>query len=320
MTSAGRAFRFGVINERMSSAAAWADHARRVEDQGYATFLVRDHFAPDFFGDQFAPVAALMAAASVTRTLSIGSLVFSNDYRHPVVLAKEAATLDVLSEGRFELGLGAGWLRCEYEQAGVAFDSPGTRVGRLEESLRVLKGLFGGDAFTFAGQHYRIADLKGFPRPIQAPHPPILIGAGSPRMLRLAGREADIVGVLTSSTRTGTLLADPTERLAAAVAEKVRWIREGAGDRFPRVELSMVIDVVQTDDPDGAAEALIARRGWRGITPAQVLEMPAIFIGSREQIVDDMEARRARFGYSYLIVSDRSMDALAPIVARLAGR
>ncbi|MBL8164495.1 MAG: TIGR03621 family F420-dependent LLM class oxidoreductase, partial [Anaerolineae bacterium] len=190
-------FRFGVINEQMKPREDWLAHVRRAETLGYATFLLRDHFVPDFFGDQYAPIAALMAAAAVTQTLRVGTLVIDNDYRHPVILAKEAATLHLLSGGRFELGIGAGWLRSEYEQAGMPYDPAGVRISRLEESLHIIKGLWNSEPVTFSGQHYRIDNIDGFPKPEQ--HLPILIGAGQKRMLTLAGREADIVGILTTS-------------------------------------------------------------------------------------------------------------------------
>ena len=166
-----RPFRFGVICEQMQSAEEWVTKTRQAEDYGYATFLIRDHFIREPFGDQFAPLIALMAAANATRTLRIGSLVLDNDYRHPVMLAKEAATLDLLSEGRFELGIGAGWLRTEYEQAGMAFESAGSRVSRLEEAIHVLKGLFADQPLTFTGNHFTVTNLNGFPRPVQRPHP-----------------------------------------------------------------------------------------------------------------------------------------------------
>jgi probable F420-dependent oxidoreductase len=315
-----RSFRFGVLGEGCHSASALTATARRAEEAGYATFLLRDHFTPYFFGDQLAPLTALTAVAGVTRHLRVGTLVIDNDYRHPVVLAKEAATLDVLSGGRLELGLGAGWLQAEYEHAGMPFDPPGTRVGRLAEAITVIKGLFAPGPLSFSGQHYRITGLCGFPKPVQQPHPPILIGAGSRRMLRLAGREADTVGLLTTSTRTGTLLDDPSERLAGAVAEKLGWVREGAGPRFDEIELSVIPTLVLAEDPPAAAEELVRQRGWAGVTPAQVLEMPSVLIGSPAHLVDTMEARRERFGISYYIVPDHLLDAFAPIVARLTGR
>jgi probable F420-dependent oxidoreductase len=315
-----RAFRFGVLNERIPSAAAWSARARQAEELGYATFLIRDHFTPYFFGDQLAPIAALATAAAVTNRLRVGTLVLDNDYRHPVVLAKEAATLDLLSGGRLELGLGAGWLQAEYEHAGLPFDRPGVRISRLAEAVQVLKGLFADAPLTFAGQHYRITRLDGAPKPVQRPHPPILLGAGSRRMLMLAGREADTVGILTTSTRTGTLLDDPSERLPEAVRQKIEWVQTGAGDRFRDIELSMVLTWVGTEKPEQAAEDLIRQRGWTGLTPAQVLEMPSVVLGSVDRVIDVMEERRQQFGVSYYVVPDVLLEAVAPVVARLAGR
>lgn len=315
-----RPFRFGIINERSHAADAWTRRAQQAEALGYSTFLIRDHFGDDFFGDQLAPIAALMAAAAATRTLRVGSLVFDNDYRHPVVLAKEAATLDLLSGGRFELGLGAGWLRTDYTRAGMSFDPGGVRVDRLAEAVQVLRGYFADGPFSFSGKHYAIDGLVGFPKPVQRPHPPILVGAGSPRMLRLAGREADIVGILGSSTRTGTMLDDPAERRAEAVAEKVALIRQGAGERFDAIELSTIVGITLTDAPRAAAQAQIDRRGWSGVTPDDVLAMPTLAIGTIDAIVETLEARRERFGLSYYVVSDAAIETFAPVVARLRGR
>jgi probable F420-dependent oxidoreductase len=225
----------------------------------------------------------------------------------------------MLSGGRLELGIGAGWLRAEYQQAGMAFDTAGVRVQRLEEAIHVIKGLFGEAPLTFEGQHYSVRGLSGYPRPAQRSHPPILIGAGQRRMLILAGREADIVGILTSSVAQGTLDDAPDERLAAAVAQKVAWVREGAGARFDAIELSLVPSVIITDRRRERTEQLIRERGWAGITVEQVWEMPATFIGSIEQIVEDMQARREQYGFSYYVISDRQMEQCAPIVARLAG-
>ena len=315
-----RPFRFGIINERAHAPKVWTAQARRAENEGYATFLIRDHFVADPFGDQFAPIAALAAAAAVTTRLRVGTLVIDNDYRHPVVLAKEAATLDVLSDGRFELGLGAGWLRAEYEKAGMTFDTAGLRIGRLEEAIHVIKGLFGQAPLTFAGRHYAIDALNGFPKPIQSPHPPILVGGGSPRILRLAGRLADTVGILTTRVATGVQVDDPAERLATCVVEKLAWVREGAGARIDELEMSLLITPLVTDSRGARAEVLIRERGWTGVTVDDVLAMPSIFIGSVEQIVEAMSARRAQYGFSYYVIADRHLDAFGPVVARLAGR
>jgi probable F420-dependent oxidoreductase len=316
---ARHAFRFGVINEHMTTRPAWIDAARRAESLGYATFLIRDHFVPDFFGDQFAPIAALMAAADATTTLRIGSLVIDNDFRHPALLAKEAATLDLLSDGRFELGLGAGWLRTEYDKAGLAFDAPGVRITRLEEAIQIVKGLFADQPLTFSGQHYTVSQLNGYPKPVQRPHPPILIGGGGKRILSLAGREADIVGILTTSVTTGALVVDPLERITANVQQKIEWVRAAAGDRFDAIELSLVADLVIADDRRAATERLIQERGWSGVSVEQVWDMPAVFVGSIDQIVADMQERRETLGVSLYVLSDADTETCAPIVAKLTG-
>lgn len=312
-------FRFGVIGERMASAEAWRATARRAEELGYSTLLIRDHFIPEPFGDQFAPLIALMAAVDATTSLRVGSLVLDNDYRHPVMLAKAAATLDVLSNGRFELGLGAGWAKAEYQRAGMSFDAPGTRVSRLEEALHVIKGLFAAGPLTFSGDCYRIDQLSGYPKPIQQPHPPILIGASGRRMLALAAREADTIGLLNGDYSSGTEIDDPLKRSPEALAEKIEWIRQAARERFDRVELSMVIAPILTSDRRQGAAECARQHGWDTVRPEDVLAMPSIFIGSAEQIADQMEERREQFGVPYYIVSDANMEAMAPIVARLAG-
>ncbi len=314
-----RPFRFGVICEQMQSAKEWITKARRAEECGYATLLIRDHFIREPYGDQLAPLIALMMAANVTRTLRVGSLVLDNDYRHPVLLAKEAATLDLLSQGRFELGIGAGWLRAEYEQAGMAFASAGVRVSRLEEALHVLKGLFADQPLTFTGNHYTVTNLNGFPKPVQRPHPPLLVGAGSKRMLALAGQEADIVGILPKALPNGTISEEITERLSATMAQKVEWVRQAAGERFHELELNLVIAPIFTEQRRQRAEQLARERGWSGIAAEEVLDMPSMFIGTADQIVEDLLRRHEQYGFSYFVVSDASMEAFAPVVSRLAG-
>lgn len=314
-----RPFRFGVFGEHTRSREALLGTARRAEDAGYSTFLIRDHFIEAPFGHQLAPLAALTAAAGVTTRLRVGSLVLSNDYRHPVMLAKEIATLDVLSNGRVELGLGAGFSKAEYDCAGIPFDPPGVRVDRLEEAIRVLKGLFGEGPLTVAGKHYAVTNLDGFPKPVQRPRPPLLIGAAGTRMLSIAAREADIIGFQTVSTANGLMADDPRGRLAPVVAERVERVRQVAGERFREIELSMVATVVFTEQRRPAAEQLARDRGWKDISAEQVLDMPSIFIGSLDHIVDEMRARRERHGFSYYVVLDQAMEQVAPIVARLAG-
>ena len=309
-----RPFRFGVFAENARSRETLLATGRRAEEGGYSTLLIRDHFIAEPFGHQLGPLTALATVASVTNKLRVGTLVFANDYRHPVLLAKEAATLDILSGGRFELGLGAGFSRAEYERAGMPLDPAGVRVDRLEEALRVLKGLFADAPLTFAGRHYTLTNLDGFPKPLQRPHPPILVGAAGRRMLSIAAREADIIGFQTVSTAKGTVTQDPEARLASTVAEKVELVRRVAGERFGEIELSMVVSVIVTDDRHQAAKQFARDRGWSSVSAEQVLEMPSVFIGTVAQVVAEMQVRRERYGFSYYVVLDHIMDTVAPIV------
>jgi probable F420-dependent oxidoreductase len=304
--------RFGVIGESIRNAAQLIATARRAEELGYSTLLLRDHFVREPFGDQLAPLLALTTAAAATRTLRVGSLVLDNDYRHPVMLAKEAATLDVLSGGRFELGLGAGWLRDEYERAGMPFDRAGARVDRLEESLRVLKGLLSGRSVTISGEHYAVRGLTGFPEPVQRPHPPLLLGAGSPRMLAMAGREADIVGILPRALPEGAISDELSERSPEALERKVGIVREAADGRD--VELSIVADVRITADHVAAARRIATERGWGPEAAEAVLRMPGQLLGTPERIRDELHARRDRHGVSYFVVSDTVMEEAALVL------
>jgi probable F420-dependent oxidoreductase len=306
-----RLFRFGVTVPSVSAGSAWAEKARRVERLGFSVLAVPDHFR-----DQLAPVPALTAAALATTRLRVGSLVFCNDFRHPVVLAKEAATLDVLSGGRFELGLGAGWLRAEYDQAGISFDAPGTRIERLEESVAIVKGLLAGERVTFTGRHYSIADLEGRPVPVQRPHPPILIGGGGQRTLSLAAREASIVGFVPRALKDGSGL-DRTDFGEAALRQKIQWARAADGDHFDSLELNALIQaVVVSDQRTHTADQLAARFK---VARDLVLESPYVLLGTIDEICDTIRQRRERYGISYLTVFERDMEAFAPVVERLAG-
>jgi probable F420-dependent oxidoreductase len=283
-----------------------------VETLGYKTL-----YLPDHFGDQLSPIAALMSAADATTTLRVGSLVFDNDYRHPVVLAKEAATLDLLSEGRLDFGLGAGWQVSDYEQTGIPFDPPGLRIERMAEGLEIIKSFFAGGSVSFAGKHYKVDGVEAAPAPVQKPHPPIVLGGGGKRMLHLAGREADIVSVNFNLSEGRVNRKLVRTGLAEATDEKVAWIKEGAGDRFAAIELSVTVFVANvTDDRDTVAGALAA--GLRS-EPVEVLQTPHFLIGSVEQIIEDLQARRERFGISYVVVPDEAAVSLAPVVERLTG-
>ena len=279
---------------------------------GYSTL-----YLPDHFGDQIGPIAGLMAAADATTTLRIGSLVYDNDYRHPVVLAKEAASLDLLSDGRLDFGLGAGWMRTDYEQSGMPYDSPGTRIERMAEGLTIIKKFFAGDEFSFEGRHYTVRGLKGSPLPVQKPHPPILIGGGGRKMLELAAREADIVNVNFDlrEGRPGRRTAQ-TGR-ASATEEKLRWIREAAGERFEHIELgAWTLQASVTEDRDLIARAFAPQMAME---LEELLEIPHVLIGSLDQIAEDLEKRRDRFGFSHVIIPGDAAEDLAPVVERLAG-
>ncbi|HET9782323.1 MAG TPA: TIGR03621 family F420-dependent LLM class oxidoreductase [Candidatus Dormibacteraeota bacterium] len=308
-----RVFRFSVQDHTAHSASQWRDRARAIESMGYSTL-----YLPDHFGDQVGPIAGLMAAADATTTLRIGSLVYDNDYRHPVVLAKEAATLDLLSDGRLDFGLGAGWMRTDYEQSGMAYDSPGTRIERMAEGLTIIKKFFAGEEFSFEGKHYTIRGLKGSPRPVQKPHPPIVIGGGGRKMLELAAREADIVNVNFDlrEGRPGRRAAQ-TGR-ASATEEKLRWIREAAGERFEHIELgAWTLQASVTEDRDLVARAFAPQMAME---MEDLLEISHVLIGSLEQIVEDLEKRRERFGFSHVIIPGDAAEELAPVVQRLAGK
>jgi probable F420-dependent oxidoreductase len=305
-----RAFRFGVTVPAVAAGPAWAERARRVEQLGYAILQMPDHFR-----EQLAPVPALTAAALATTRLRVGSLVFSNDFRHPVVLAKEAATLDVLSGGRFELGLGSGWLREEYDQAGILFDAPGTRIERMAEAVSVVKGLLAGEPVHFTGRHYTIAGLRGTPTPIQRPHPPLVIGGGGQRLLSLAAREASIVSLVPRARRDGGGL-DRGDFGEAAFRQKIEWVRAAAGDRLAALELHTLIQaVVVTDRRAIAAEQLATRFK---IGPELVLESPYVLCGTVEEICETLRRRRQTHGISYVTVFDRDLEVFAPVVERLA--
>jgi probable F420-dependent oxidoreductase len=305
-------FRFGIQCRGPADPSGWRALARQVEDLGWSTLTIADHF-----DDALAPLPGLMAAADATTSLRVGTMVLSNDYRHPVVAAKEAATLDVLTGGRFELGIGAGWMTADYAAAGMPLDPAGTRVDRLGESVSVLKGLWSGAPFAFTGSHYRVDDLDGFPRPRTPGGPPLLIGGGGPRVLGLAGREADIVAV-NVNLRAGVIderaVPDGTPE---ATDRKVAWVREAAGDRAERIELQVRVHLAMvTDDRAAVVDELAPAFG---LTPDEASTTPHALVGSVEEICDQLVERRERWGISYLGLSADQLVAFAPVIARLAG-
>ena len=305
-------FRFGVQLSNASSGPAWRELARTIEGLGYSSLFIPDHFE-----DQFGPLVALTVAAEATTDLKVGSLVFGNDYRHPIVLAKEIATLDLLSEGRVEFGLGAGWMTTDYEQSGIVNDPPGVRISRMAESLAVMKSLWSTGAATLAGEHYTITGAIGAPLPFSRPHPPIIIGGGGRRVLGIAAREADIVGV-NPSLAAGYVGPEVLETTTAEYYDqRIAWIREAAGDRFDALELQCLTFLVQiVPDREDAVERLAS---MMGVTPEQVDGSPIALVGTIEQIAERLVERRERFGFSYIVVHESEMEAFAPVVAALPG-
>lgn len=309
-----RPFRFGV---QLSAAAAdgreWVDTGRRLEAHGYSVATMPDHFT-----GQFAPVPALTSLLAATSTLRAGALVFDNDYKHPAILAKELATMDVLSDGRVEIGLGAGWMISDYEQLGLPYDRAGVRIDRFVEGLAVLRGAMGDGPFDFHGEHYRIADYDGMPKPVQRPLPPVLIGGGGRRVLSIAAREADIVGV-NSTLHAGVIGPDAIATMTEqAVVDKVAIVADAGAHRLDEFEMNIrTFFVSVTDDRAGQISAISS---MIGVDETLVERSPFALVGSPASIVEDLLARRERFGFSYVIVGAEVADEFAPVVAELAGR
>jgi len=308
-----RPFRFGVQASSAKSRAEWVDLALRTEGQGYSCLTMPDHY-----DDQMAPVPALMTAANVTTTLRVGALVWDNDYKHPAVLAKELATMDVLSDGRLELGIGAGWMISDYEQMGIAYDSAKIRIDRFVEGIKVIKGAMAQGPFSFSGEHYTITGYNGTPKPVQAPCPPILIGGGGKRVLSIAAREADIIGI-NATMSAGVVGPDAISTMnAAAVDEKVDIVRQVAGSRFADIEMNVRAFLVNiTDDAAGAAAGIAA---MMGVEPKMVEETPFALVGPPNKLIEDLLARRERWGFSYVIVGAEDVDSFAPVVSALNGK
>ena len=305
-------FRFGLQTSSAADPKAWRDRARQAEALGYSTLYVPDHFT-----NQWGPLVALTVAAEATTTLNVGALVFDNDYRHPVVLAKEIATLDLVSGGRVEFGLGAGWLRTDYDQSGLPYDEPSVRVDRLEEAIEVYSQLWRGTA-KFAGAHYRLTDAVGYPAPASAGGPKLVIGGGGRRVLGLAAKHADIVGV-NPSLRSGAVdAATAKSAVAELYDERIGWVREAAGDRFDDLELQALTFIVAIGgDRDEIARGIAP--GF-GITEEQARDVPIALVGSIEEICDQLVERRERWGLSYWVVHDAEMEAFGAVIDCLAGK
>jgi len=309
-----RKFRFGAELKGPFPGMTWAETVRRVDELGYSTLFVPDHFQA-----QYGPITAMATAAAYSESLNVGSLVFDNDYRHPVTLAMEMATIDQISQGRLELGIGAGWKTLDYEQSGIALDPPKVRVERMMEAVRVIKALFGPDPVDFDGEHYQLDGVTG-----TVPHtpggPPLLIAGGAKRMLRFAGEHAAIVGV-NPSIHSGAIDADSArDALAERMDQKVSWVKDGAGDRFDDLEINAWVAVAKlTDDAAGFAEVLAPGFGIEAAESIAVLDSPMVMVGTTDEIGERLHERRDRWGFSYHVVQGDSVLEMAPVVAALTG-
>ncbi len=308
-------FRFGVTSYGADvSGEGWAQKARRIEELGYSSLFVSDHFM-----GQISVIPALAYAAASTSSLRVGSIVCANDFRHPILLAKEAATLDVLSNGRLELGIGAGYLKAEFDALGIPFDDAKIRVERLRESIQLIKAYFRGERIDFDGNYYRVQSdigLDFIPSPAQKPHPPILIGGGGKQMLTLAGQEADIVGLAMQINKDGT--GPDLKSAMLPLEQKIGWIRAAAGPRFEDIEINVQTWVVAVTDQ---RKEMLEQISQQFPLPYDMLaSLPFILVGTVEEIIAQIQSHRKRFGISYFLVFDQYMDQFAPIAATLGAK
>ena len=303
-------FRFAVRAVGPRSADGWTAQARRAEELGYSAVLMPDHII-----DQLAPVPALAAAAAATSRLRVGVNVFANDYRDPVMLAREAATLDVLSKGRLELGIGAGWMASDYRQLGIPYDEPMVRIDRLVEAIAIVKRLFSGASVDHEGTHYRLHGARLGVTGVQRPHPPLVIGGGGPRMLRIAAREADIVSFIPQMSARGR--PQVREATTDATAAKVARVREAAGRRFEQLELCSWTAHVNVAD---ARRPLAAIGAGIEAAVSALIGTPYLLAGTRGAIREQLLRYRDLLGISYWTIPVQGMEELAPVVDSLTGR
>ncbi len=319
--------RFGLIASA-NNTSELVELGREADVAGYSTIALNDHF-----NSPVAPLLGLQTIAAATSNVRLSTAVLNQDLRHPAVLAKELATLDVLSAGRLEVGLGAGWVRADYEQSGIVFDAAPKRIARLRENIEVLKSLFSTGTCTFAGEHFIITELEGTPATIQPGGPPIMIGGGGPRILSMAARHADIIQVLGASFGTGGAVVDDMSSFRVdAFEERVGWISAAAGDRFADIELSlMMVIAVITDDAEAAARgfldflsATVSRYGGEvgdvDVRLQTLLDSPVVAIGTHDEICDKLRRLRNTMGFNYFVMPYGSRPAdFSPIIERLTG-
>jgi probable F420-dependent oxidoreductase len=303
-----RPFRFGLFTGGAPTKKEWIEKVRKTENLGYDTLLFGDHVFYDL-----TPVAAIMSGADATTTLRFGTYMFGNDFRHPLLLAKEAATLDVLSDGRFELGIGTGYWYQDYAHLGIPLDPPGKRIDRLEEALKIVKSFFAGKPFSFDGNHYAVHVDNTSPVPVQSPHPPIIMGGGGRRMISLAAREADQVSFNPRTTLDGML--DYPTVTAHATVQKLEWFCQAAGERIHQIELSALVIIHES------VEQFYAYWGTNEnqLSAEEVMNSPHTLIGSEDAMVEKLLSNRERFGISHFIFFE-PIEASAGIVKRLSGQ
>jgi probable F420-dependent oxidoreductase len=305
-------FRFALQVSNAASPDAWKALARKTEDLGYSTLYIPDHL-----DDQWAPMIALTVAAEATTTLKVGTLVLDNDFRHPVILAKEAATLDVVTGGRFELGMGAGWMTTDYNQSGIVMEPAAVRVAKLAESLQIMRDMWSTGRATLAGEYYTVTEAVGTPNPVTPGGPPLVIGGGSKRVLTLAGQYANTVSIVPSLAAGFVGAEVAAESVVEKYADRVRWAREAAGDRAGDLEFQCWTAVVQV--VPNAAELFEMLSPAFDLTPDQLAAAPIALVGTVEEIIETLQKRREELGFSNIVVHEPEMDALAPVIAELAG-
>jgi|TARA_B100000809_G_scaffold82220_1_gene80538 probable F420-dependent oxidoreductase len=308
-------FRFGVQFSKSASGDDYRDTVRRIEDLGYSTV-----FCPDHFDDQWAPTVALTVAAEATTDLRVATLVYDVDYRHPVVLAKEIATLDLVSNGRVEFGIGAGWMSADYDTAGIPFDKAGIRIDRMVEAIDVVRGLWSGQPLNFQGEHYVVRDMTGAPSPCQPGGPPIIVGGGGKRVLTEAARRADIVG-LNASLHAGSVGPETAlSALGERFLERRNWVEEAAGERFSQLELQMNTFMTAVTATTAEADEMIEGMApMFGLSPDQARTIPMVLAGTVNDVCEQLHHHRELYGTSYWVIHEGEVDAMAPVVAKMSG-
>ena len=309
--TAQRPYNFAAMMRGADSGAEFLDTVKKIEQHGYTTAAMVDHFNPTY-----SPTPGLMAAAMAAPSLRVLATVYDNDFRNPVLLAKEIATMDQISGGRVDFGLGAGWLERDYAQTGIQYDRPGVRISRMEEALTVFKGAWSGENFNFEGDHYSVQNHVGFPLPVQQPHPPIYIGGGGKRILGIAGREADIIGVHVRFGPEGAL--DSVDTIKAEMDKKMDWIRAGAGDRFGQIEFALLLFAAKVVDTESEKEKQIADIAEANEMSIEAVEAsPYYLVGSEAELAEQIEGLRETYNVTHFTVTPGDVDGFVAVVKRL---